>query len=105
RAISGAGSSDPSAIVTAATPPLAPASVDAVASSATDIDVTWSDVNGESGYTLLISSDGGVTYLTLASLGPDVTSYTASGLSPATTTTASAPPMPPANPRRAMSWI
>jgi titin len=49
------------------------------------IDLTWTDVDGETGYRIERSPDGVSDWTTIATTGQDVTAYTDAGLSPGTT--------------------
>ncbi len=72
-----------SATTTVDTPPtpvLLPAT-----SSATSIDLAWSDVNGELWYEIERSSDGTSGWSQIATTGQGITSYTDKGLASATT--------------------
>jgi Fibronectin type III domain len=61
------------------------ATLSATATSSTTIDLTWADVDGETGYRIERSTDGGSSWTTIATTGQDVTTYTDAGLLPATT--------------------
>jgi hypothetical protein len=76
--------SDVASATTTVDPP-SPAGVTAAAASSTQIDVTWIDVTGESGYRIERSSDGASGWVAIATTGQDVTSYTDAGLPPGTT--------------------
>jgi hypothetical protein len=60
-------------------------SATASATSATSVDLAWSDVQGELSYQIQRSPDGNVGWDTIGNMGQDVTAYTDAGL--ATTTT------------------
>jgi fibronectin type 3 domain-containing protein/lysophospholipase L1-like esterase len=83
------GDSSPSAVVSATTqaPPVttppAPASLTATAFSSTRIDLAWSNVVGETGYRVERSTGGG-SWVAVAIRSADVTSYSDTGLTPAT---------------------
>jgi titin len=49
------------------------------------IELTWTDVGGETGYALQRSTDGGATWGTIVTTGQDVTAASDSGLAPGTT--------------------
>jgi lysophospholipase L1-like esterase len=66
-------------------PPPTPTGVSASAVSASRIDVSWSDVAGETGYRLERSADGSTGWTTIATPNQDVTSYSDTGLSTGTT--------------------
>jgi Fibronectin type III domain len=70
---------------TTATGPSGVTMVTATATSSTTIDVTWTDVDGETGYRIERSTDGGGSWTTIATTGQDVTGYTDAGLLAATT--------------------
>ena len=59
---------------------LTPAWVDLQAISSTEVQLEWTDVDGEVGYYIYTYQDGASVYL--GSVGPDVTRYTAGGLTP-----------------------
>jgi hypothetical protein len=79
--------SPPSDVVSATTGvvPAAPPSVTAVSGSPNEIELTWADVDGETGYRIERSPDGIAGWLSIATTGLDVTTYTDTGLSPGTT--------------------
>lgn len=68
----------------AATAPAAPDSVSATATSATSVDVSWSDVDGEYGYEVERSTDE-AAWTAAGSVGADVTSLDDTGLTSQTT--------------------
>jgi fibronectin type 3 domain-containing protein len=61
------------------TVPLPPATLSASAVSSSQINLTWSDTAGESGYTIYTSLDGN-NWSQLTSVGAGVTSYSQVGL-------------------------
>ena len=65
-------------------PPAAPGSLGATVVSATRVDLTWADVATESGYTVERSSDAGTSYMEIATLAADVTSYSDAAAAEAT---------------------
>ena len=67
------------------TPPSPPSALSAVAASSTEVDVTWSGVASATGYRVERSPDGSSGWVTVATTGPDVTTYQDTGLSPTTT--------------------
>lgn len=75
--------SDFSNVVTTATLALAPANLTATAISASRIDLTWSDVSGETGYKIERSTDG-INWIQIATTGANVTSFSNTGLNSAT---------------------
>jgi fibronectin type 3 domain-containing protein len=83
------GDSAPSAVVSATTTaspvPAVPTGVTAVAVSSSQIDVTWQDVSGESGYRVERSLDGVGGWSVVATTGADVTSFSNAGLTASTT--------------------
>jgi phosphodiesterase/alkaline phosphatase D-like protein len=87
RATNSAGNSGYSSTATAATldvPPAAPTGLTAATISATQINLNWADnANNESGYLVERSTDG-VNFTQIANLGANVTSYSNTGLTPAT---------------------
>ena len=88
-ATSGAGDSAPSAVVSATTqappPPRAPTGVTATAMSSSQVDVSWEDVAGESGYAVQRSANGSGGWAQVGSTGQDVTSFSDIGLAASTT--------------------
>jgi fibronectin type 3 domain-containing protein len=65
--------------------PAAPSFLSATTISATQINLSWSDnANNESGFNVYISTDG-TTFGLSATLGANVTTYSSTGLNPATT--------------------
>ena len=82
-AINGAFSS-PSNLVSVTLIPLAPSGLNASAVSSSQINLSWSDVLGETGFTIQRSVDG-VTWTPIATTGAGVTSYQDTGLSGSTT--------------------
>ncbi|MCH8921663.1 MAG: VCBS repeat-containing protein [Planctomycetes bacterium] len=72
------GSDSPWASVTM--PGVAPRWVDLQAIGPTQVQLEWTDVAGEDGYYIYTYRDGASTFL--ASVGPNVTQYTADGLAP-----------------------
>ena len=88
RSFNGTGPSAWSATGSATTNdalPLAPTALNAVAASSTSINLSWTDnASNETGFRLERSSDG-VSFTLLTNLGPDVTSFGDTGLSPLTT--------------------
>jgi fibronectin type 3 domain-containing protein len=79
--------SPPSDVVSATTGalPTTPQTVTAVSGSPKKIDLSWADVEAETGYRIERSPDGILGWLPIATTGQDVTTYTDSGLSPGTT--------------------
>ncbi|HYO08098.1 MAG TPA: fibronectin type III domain-containing protein [Tepidisphaeraceae bacterium] len=69
------GQSNPSAAAIAATFVAAPAALTATPVTATRVDLAWADVNGETGYRIERSTDGGATWSLLASTGANVTTH------------------------------
>ncbi len=61
-------------------PPAAPASLTATAQSTTEIDLAWTDnANNETGFSIERKSPGG-TYQEVGTVGPNVTTFAATGL-------------------------
>lgn len=60
--------------------PVAPSSLAAVAASASQINLSWADVAGETGFKILRSGDGGGTWSQVATVAANVTSYQNAGL-------------------------
>lgn len=83
RAINISGGSNYSASTSASTVPLAPAGLTATAISTIQVDLSWSDVNGETGYEIERSNDSSA-YTPLTVVAAGVTSYSDSGLSEGT---------------------
>src|SRR5207244_4335298 len=59
--------------------------VTATAAPPLEIDVTWSDVDSETGYRVERSTDGSSDWTTVATTGQDVTMYSDTGLAAGTT--------------------
>jgi hypothetical protein len=78
--------SAPSDVASATTLPAPPPAtvVTATPSSSSEIALSWTDVDGETGYRIERSTDG-VTWNEIGTAGADVTTYTDGGLTPATT--------------------
>ncbi len=75
-----AGSSAPSANLSAATQPAAPSGLTATAVSGSQINLTWTDHSTAASYYYVLQSPNGTTWTTLASLyGSTINSYTATG--------------------------
>ncbi|MBD5778497.1 fibronectin type III domain-containing protein [Pelagicoccus sp. NFK12] len=65
--------------------PASPTDLAVNAVSATVIDLSWTDnADNETGYEIQISGDGGQNYLQSIDVGPNVTSYSHTGLTPET---------------------
>jgi hypothetical protein len=81
------GDSPPSDVVSATTAdaPGIPTGVVAVSGAPQQIDLSWADVDGETGYRLERSPDGVSGWTPIATTGQDVTTYSDTGLSPKTT--------------------
>jgi subtilisin family serine protease len=86
------GDSPPSDVASATTkappppaPPPAPTGLTATAVSSSDIDLSWSDVSGETGYRVERSPDGSNGWSAIGSTGQNVTTYVDTGLAAATT--------------------
>lgn len=68
------------------TPPTAPASLGATAASSSQINLVWSDTSdNESGFRIERKLGAGGTYTEIATVGPNVTSYSDTGLTASTT--------------------
>jgi hypothetical protein len=65
--------------------PAAPASLTANASSSSQVDLVWADVDGENGFRVERSSDGGGGWSTVGETGPGGTAWSDGGLSQGTT--------------------
>ena len=64
---------------------ITPTTVTATAASSSEIDVTWSDVDTETGYRVERSTDGSSGWTTVATTGQDVTAYSDTGLAAGST--------------------
>lgn len=86
-AITAAGEAAPSDVASATTPIAPPAATTLTASAASPvaIDLSWMDVADETGYRIERSADGTTDWITIATTGQDVTTYSDAGLSPGTT--------------------
>jgi fibronectin type 3 domain-containing protein len=73
RASNGGGDSEYSNVVSVTFAPAAPMSLAAVAASSTRVELTWSNVSGETGYKIERSAGGAWTQI--ATTGPDAVSY------------------------------
>lgn len=68
------------------TAPAAPQALTAVAASAVQIDLTWTDASdNENSFAIEMSPNGGATWSSLGSAGVNATSYSVTGLTPGTT--------------------
>jgi fibronectin type 3 domain-containing protein len=83
-ATNGSVNSSNSNMATVTTIPAAPQNLTASAASASQINLTWSNVTGATGFRVDRSLDG-ATWSTLATLGTGVTSYANTGLAASTT--------------------
>lgn len=71
--------------VTGVTAPQSPANLTATAYSSTQIDLSWSDPNGDAtGFTIERSNDAGQNWQTVATVAGEQTTYSDTGLNPAT---------------------
>ncbi len=61
-----------------------PLNVAATPFSSSQINLTWTDVTGEAGYTIERSSDGGATFAPVGTTPADVTTFSDTGLNPLT---------------------
>jgi hypothetical protein len=86
-AITDTGTAPPSDVVSATTDagPLDPPTLTCSSTSTDAIDLSWTDVTGETGYRIERSTDGSTDWTTIATTGQDVTVYTDAGLSAGTT--------------------
>jgi len=80
-----AGRSAPSEVVSAVNRPSAVTNVKVLSINASQVIVDWRDTDGESGYRVERSADGGANWTTLATLGANIPTYTATSLSQGTT--------------------
>jgi Fibronectin type III domain len=80
------GDSPPSDVVSATTAqtPTVPMSVVAVSGAPDQIDLSWADVADETGYAIERSADGLTGWVSIATTGQDVTTYSDTGLTPET---------------------
>lgn len=82
RSSAGVGIGAPTAVPAAGdSGPATPTVVTALSDSSTSIDVTWTEVDGETGYRVERSFDGASGWTTIATVGQDVTIYHDAGLS------------------------
>ena len=72
------------AVVADTTAPASPGNVMAIARSASTATISWDPFGGESGFTVMASSDGGANYRPVGTTGPEATSFEVTGLSVAT---------------------
>jgi titin len=79
-AFNASGNAAASAVRTTRTLMAAPSGLAASAPSATQVNLTWNDSTGETGYMVERSLNGGVTWTALAAVGANVTSYSNTGL-------------------------
>jgi hypothetical protein len=82
-----AGEPSASDAVSATTPPdlSTPPQFVAVTASTTSVDLVWTDIDGELGYRIERSADGLTGWVGIGTTGRDVTAFTDSGLTAATT--------------------
>jgi hypothetical protein len=91
RAFNGAGSSaysntDDATPAPALQPPAPPSGLTATVASSTSIQLTWSDIsNNEDGFSIERSLSSSSGFSQIATVGGNTTSYTSTGLNPATT--------------------
>ncbi|MFO0891501.1 MAG: fibronectin type III domain-containing protein [Isosphaeraceae bacterium] len=83
RAFNASATSSYSALATATTVPLAPANLIGTAAASNRVDLSWTDVTGETGYLVERSLDG-TTWSQVGTVGQGVTSYSDSSVSPNT---------------------
>jgi predicted phage tail protein len=82
RAYNSGGNSDYSNIAKA---PAAPTNLTATAASSTSVDLSWADnSDDETQFTIERSTNGGLTFSEIDAVGPNVTQYTDTGLTPNT---------------------
>jgi hypothetical protein len=62
------------------TPAASAGTLTAVAAAADEVDLTWTGSSAATGYTIMESPDGGVTWVTAGTTGPGVTTYDDTGL-------------------------
>jgi hypothetical protein len=85
RATNASGRSDVSTVATITNRPSAVRNLEFTSYTNTSIVLDWFDTDGESGFKVERSADGGTTWTTLTStLGKNIPSYTASGLAAGT---------------------
>jgi parallel beta-helix repeat protein len=81
-ALDATGRSVPSAVASAVNRPSAVTSFSVTSWTPTQLILNWRDTSGETGYRIERSTDGGVTYAVIATVGANVPSYTDGGLTP-----------------------
>jgi hypothetical protein len=84
-ALDATGRSVPSAVASAVNRPRAVTGFSITSWTDTQLILNWNDTSGETGYRIERSTDGGVSYAAIATVGANVPSYTDGGLSPVTT--------------------
>ncbi len=85
RASSATGDSAYSPEANATTMTSAPATLAATATSSTQINLSWADVSGETGFKIERKTGSGGTYAQIGTVGANVTTYSDSSLTAATT--------------------
>lgn len=83
-AITSALESDPSNVLVVTSPPAQPAGVAAFSQPLSRISVGWTDVEGETGYIVERSTDGGMAWIEAGTVPADVTALLSDGLAPDT---------------------
>jgi hypothetical protein len=85
RAHNTGGDSDYSNTASTTTIPAAPTNLAATAASLNQIDLSWSDNStGETGFKIERSTDAGIIFTEIGTVGANVTTYADTGLTPAT---------------------
>ena len=82
-AFNAGGNAAPSTFVEKTTLPMAPANLTVTNTSATQTNLSWTDVAGETGYSIeRCASSGCTTFAVIAEVGPNVTAFANASLSP-----------------------
>src|SRR5205085_2451411 len=84
RATNGAGDTSYTNTANATTLPAAPANLTATTASSSQINLSWSDVNGETQYVIERSPDGANNWTQVGTSGANVTTFNDSGLNSGT---------------------
>ena len=93
-ALTAAGQSDYSDVISVVNKPAAPTNFQAVDVNANYLSLTWRDVSGETGYRVERSTDGGATYTTVAAnTGANIVGFNMTGLTANTAYTVRVTPL------------
>jgi V8-like Glu-specific endopeptidase len=84
RAYTGSGDGNYSLVAGASTYVAAPGSLVASSISTSQINLSWSDVNGETGYKIEMSPNGSTGWAQIGTTGANVTAFSATGLTDGT---------------------